>query len=467
MIHINSNRNAVFNFIFNKKIFLFFLCGLFFINVFSQDFEVDRASVDIYINADGYFDVVEKYDLTFTAPKHGIYRNIQTKYDLLNAEGEQETRRIKIRKVKVPEHTFDFDPDFVQKMSDNLEIKIGDKNLTVYGPQHYEIKYRVYNAFLFEEEQILFYWNIKPDGWNTSFHQLDFKIHLPENIDVHVEDFFVYSGARGEIDVSKSFGINYQNGVFTANSHADFLSVPGESVTALLNLPLNSIKEIKPFWPFWSDYGWTLILGALLILFYRIWKKHGKDDEAVAAITYFPPKGIDPSMAGFLIDDSGDTEDLIALIPDWGSRGIIKVEEIPKEGWFGKADTKLTRLKPLPTDAPNYEVEIFNGLFDGDFETGDNDVLISSLKDSFYTTMSTAQALLKDKAQIYYDPKAKKMQNRVIIGIVLIAILLFVLFLITWGFLAALAVIPLAIFLLFMNVHMIKKNPKGTELLSE
>ena len=451
----------------NKKLLLFFIGVLFFIKGFSQDFEVNRAQVDIYISEDGYFDVVENYYLTFSAHKHGIYRNIVIRYDLLNAEGEAEERRIKIRKIKVPKHKFTSDPNFVQKVSQSLEIKIGDKKKTVIGPQHYEIKYRVYNAFLFEDEHIRFYWNIKPNDWNAPFRELDFTIHLPKNVELGLDDFFVYSGTTCGTEPSNEFDISYDDGVYTAKSRPDFISVRGQSVTALINLPVNSVKEIKPFWPFWADYGWTLILGAMLFVFYWVWNKYGKDDKVVAAISYFPPNGIDPSMAGFLIDDSGDTEDLISLIPYWGSRGIIKMEEIPKKGLFGKSDTKLTRLRPLPAGAPDYEEKIFTGLFGYDNDFGSNEVLISSLKDTFYTKMADAKELLKDKAQIYYDPTARKVQTRTVIGVIVLGILLAAIFLFAWGVFAAFAIIPVVIFLLFMSVHMVKKNSEGNKMLSE
>src|SRR5690554_2684348 len=450
-----------------KNLFLFLFVFLGILKGYTQDFEVDKAQVDIYISADGYFDVVENYDLTFTEYKHGIYRYIQTSYDLLTEDGKEEKRRIKIRKIEVPGYDFDADPDFIQKLSDNLEIKIGDKNVTVIGPQYYQIKYRVYDAFLFEKDQILFYWNVKPADWNTVFKQLDFTIHPPKNVGVSDDDFFVYSGDTGETEESDEFQVSFDNGVFTASSLDGFTSYQGDSVTVLLNLPQGSIKEIKPLWPFWTDYGWTLILGIMLVAFYWIWNKFGKDDKAVAAISYFPPKGIDPAMAGFLIDDSGDTEDLISLIPDWGSRGIIKMEEIPKKGWFGKSDTKLTRLNLLPKEAPTYEQEIFNGLFGSDSELVEKEVLISSLKDSFYIKMASAKELLKNEAQIYYDPIAKKMQTRTMVGIVIIGLLLFGLFLVTWGLFAALAIIPTSIFLLTMSVHLIKKNAKGNRALSD
>ena len=466
-MHIISSIKQNLAFRFNKKLFLFLFGILCFLKANSQGFDVDSATIDIYISEDGYFDVVENYDLTFTEYKHGIYRNIRVKYDLTTEAGTQEERRIKIRKVKVPGNKFESDPDFVQKLSEELEIKIGDKDKTLIGPQHYEIKYRVYDAFLFEKEHIRFYWNIKPDAWYAPFKQLKFNIHIPENIDVDINDFFVYSGGRGETDVSNEFDVNYENGIFTANSRPGFISTTGQSVTVLVNLPLNSVKELKPFWPFWTNYGWTLLIAALLFGFYRIWYKYGKDDKVVAAISYFPPNGVDPAMAGLLIDDSGDTEDLISLIPYWGSRGIISMEEIPKKGWFGANDTRLTQLRPLPVGAPDYEQEIFNGLFGSDPEAGANTVLISSLKDTFYTTMASAKSLLTNQAQIYYDATAKKMQTKTIVGVILLGILLFVLFLFVWGIFAAVAVIPVLVFLLFMSSYMIKKNSKGNEMLSE
>ncbi|WP_317164118.1 DUF2207 domain-containing protein [Cryomorpha ignava] len=445
-----------------KKLFIVLLGILFSIQAFSQGFEVNKAHVDISINAEGYFDVVENYDLTFTEYKHGIYRDIQTNYDLLTEENKSEKRKIKIRDIEVPGHNFDADPDFVQKVSDNLRIKIGDKDRTVIGSQHYQIKYRVYNAFLFEKDQIRFYWNVKPNGWDAVFKQIDFTVHLPKNVDIDPKNFFVYSGQTGSTEASNEFDVSVENGTFKAESRENFFSYMGQSVTVLLNLPLGSVAEIKPLWPFWAKYGWTFILGALIILFYFIWKRYGKDDSVVAAISYFPPKEMDPAMAGFLIDDSGDTQDLISLIPYWGSRGYLKMEEIPKSGWFGSSDTRLIKLKQLPADSPVYERTVFNGLFGSS-----NEILISSLKNKFYTTMGTAKNSLKDKAQVYYDPRAARIKIAVIVSLILLCIGLFFLFLIFWGLLAAIVVIPVSILLLVMSTHLIKKNQKGNEVLSE
>ena len=267
IVAINTKIN---NLLLDKKLFLLFFGMLFFLKTSAQDFIVNKCVVDIYISEEGYFDVVENYDITFTAHKHGIFRTIRTNYDLFTEDSIQEKRKIKIRNIEVPNHKYEADFDFVQKISDNLQIKIGDKDKTIIGPQHYEIKYRVYNAFLFGDSQIRFYWNIKSDMWQTVFEKIDFNIHPPENLDVGLDNIFIYTGFSGETNVTTEYDINYENGVFKAKSLPRFKSYSGQNVTVLLNLPMGSVKEIKPWWPFWTNYGWTLILAVLLVLFYWV-----------------------------------------------------------------------------------------------------------------------------------------------------------------------------------------------------
>jgi len=93
-----------------KKLLLFFISVLCFAESKGQGFDVNKAQIDIYISEAGYFDVVEIYELTFNTYKHGIYRDIQTNYDLLTSEGEKEKRKIKIKKIAVPGHKCESDP---------------------------------------------------------------------------------------------------------------------------------------------------------------------------------------------------------------------------------------------------------------------------------------------------------------------------------------------------------------------
>lgn len=448
-----------------KQLYFLFFFLLFLSFGHAQDFTVDRYYVDITIDEAGYFDVVETYDITFTSPKHGIYRDLLTKYDLITEDGSQEVRKIKINQIEVPNHKFKAPSAFEQKLNKTLQIKIGDPNKTVVGPQHYEIKYRVSNAFLHESDGIKFYWNLKASNWQATFNHIEFKVHLPASVAITPDALSLYSGADGTSTLSQDIDFTLQNGLIEGKSQPGFTSHLGESVTLLIHLPPNAIAEIKPFWPFWTHYGWTLILAIVIGVFYKTWLRFGKDDTVISTISYFPPNGMDPAMAGFLINDADDVSDLIALIPHWGANGILRIEEISKKNWFASADTKLIALKPIADTAPQYEQTLFNGLFAS--QTFPSEVLVSSLKDKFYTSMKTARQHLKKEAQPFYDPKARRVQNITYIVLVALIFIFIPLFLYFWGFIALFAYLIVTALLLVMNMYMAKKNSQGNTAFSE
>lgn len=450
-----------------KKLFPLFICLLGLAQMGAQDFTVQNYTVDITIHKEGYFDVVENYNLNFEVPKHGIYRTIQTKYKLLDSTGRATTRKIRINKVDVPDYKFDIPFDFVQKLQDQMNIRIGDKEVTLIGPQHYQIGYRVHNAFLFEDGRIRFYWNIKPEGWSADFHQISFTVHVPEDVYLSKENSFVYSGDEGTTTQSTDIQTYFANGEFSGISKSGFVSHPGQSVTVLIDLPLGAVKEAKPFWPFWTHYGWVFLIGILIIAFFWVWWLFGKDERVIATTTYYPPDLIDPAMVGFLINDRDDNSDLISLIPYWGAKGLIRVEEIPKKGLFGSKDTRLIQLGSLPMDAPIYEREIFDGLFGVSDETDKPEVLVSSLKNTFYTKMSTAKKHLKESAQPYYEGESRKVQWAMYLVLIVLAVGLTLIGLFFWGPLAAVALVLCCVALIFVNRFMVKKNAKGNRILSE
>ena len=446
------------------KQFFLFLVAVFSLSFgYAQGFVVDQYSVDIYISEDGYFDVEERYQVNFTQNKHGIIRTIQTHYNLVTSEGKKEKRKIEIDKIKVEGHKSDISGKFSQRIEGNLNIKIGDANKWVTGPQEYVIKYRVHQAFLYEEQFTRFYWNLKPTQWFAPFNAIEFNVHLPEGVTVESGDIFVYSGNEGNTIPTDEFNLEYTGNVFSGSSKEGVISSYGQAVTVLINFPKGSIAEVKPFWPFWSRYGYLIIIAALFTGFYLLWKMFGRDRRVVATTSYYPPKGIDPAMAGFLINDMDDTSDLISLIPYWGTHGYIKMEEIDKKGLFAKDDVKLYKLKNIPDDAPDYERKMFYGLFNG----GKEEVLVSSLKNKFYTTLGVAKSQLVKAAQVYYHKESRKVRTTLWFVMFPLMLVLVPLSLYFWGFLAAILMFVSFVVLYILNIYMIKKNRKGDAVLTE
>ena len=80
------------------------------------------------------------------------------------------------------------------------------------------------------------------------------------------------------------------------------------------------------------------------------------------------------ARSGTIIDEQANTLDVTATIVDLAVRGYLTIEEIPKEGWFGKPDWTLHRTDKADDDLLTYERTLLTGLFkDG------NDPALSSL----------------------------------------------------------------------------------------
>lgn len=446
-----------------RKSILLLVLILFGAFAYGQGFLVRQLNVDIYLNSEGYFDVVENYDIDFLEQKHGIFRDIITDYKLQTFDDKTESRKLVIKNIEVPHHEFSINRPIEQRTEGKVSIKIGDKNAYVFGNHHYEIKYRVYNAFLFDETYAQFYWNIKPQNWLALFQQVNFTIHTPRDIPLSANNCFVYAGNSGVTELSQDFEYTYADGSFTAKSHESFYSVPGQDVTVLIKLPVDTIQANFITTPIWQKYGWIGILVGLLFGYWLVWLKYGKDDKVTATTSYYPPEDIDPALAGFLIDDKVDTSDLIALIPHWASQGFLTIDELPKNGRFSKADVQLTKLKTPAVDIPSYEQRIFSGLFG----IWGNVVLISSLRDIFYITINQARKDLKTSAEKYYLPESKKVKKKTVIVAVILGIIICPVFLFLFSALAAVLGTITCVFIAFMCFFLEKKNEKGNAILSE
>ncbi|MGB6092683.1 MAG: DUF2207 domain-containing protein, partial [Moheibacter sp.] len=82
-------------------------------------------------------------------------------------------------------------------------------------------------------------------------------------------------------------------------------------------------------------------------------------------------------------------------------------------------------------------------------------------------TMNSAKRELKEKAQIYYEPKSNKVMiiSYILSGLGIIAVS--GIFLFVFGLLAAVVCGVFFLFLIFMSGYMKKKNSSGNEVLSE
>jgi uncharacterized membrane protein YgcG len=155
----------------------------------------------------------------------------------------------------------------------------------------------------------------------------------------------------------------------------------------------------------WMNNHWLLYPLLILLFVIWLWYKKGRDKPVTIAPQYYPPQDMTPAEAGVLIDDKLHERDIISLIPYWASKGIIRIEEIETTKMLGlmkDIDYKFIQLKPLENNVPSYEKKLFDGLF-----YYRQEILLSSLRLSFYTTMGAVKELLSEKvkANKHYEGK--------------------------------------------------------------
>jgi len=372
---------------------------------FAQGFQVDRFTADIYIRAEGYFDVVEKYDIDFTEAKHGIFRDIETAFDFKDEHGKISKHEIYLSEVEVPGRTFTTNTLFGKRFSDKLTLKIGDADQLVSGKQHYEIRYRVKNALFFTDDEVQLYWNVKPSEWLSVFYHVDMTIHIPDGAVLSPENCFVYAGNNGDTEPSSAFDYTYTADAFSATSEEGFLSVPGQSVTVLVRLPKALVQEVDFTPPFWERYRWLAIAIGFICAVFGYLKLRLSRNRVMAVTSYYPPEGIDPAMAGVLIDNTADFRDITSLLPYWATQGVIRMEERLKGDRSLYGDLKLVRLKDLPNDAAGYAYNFFHKIF-----AGKDEVWASSLRG----IVAEPWQLLRKKSEQYYTRKNRGLKLTVL-----------------------------------------------------
>lgn len=154
-------------------------------------------------------------------------------------------------------------------------------------------------------------------------------------------------------------------------------------------------ENIKPLITLGS-IGLSVLIGLGSVLgLMTLYNTRGRDPKIGPVPEYLsePPSDLRPAVVGSLIDESADPRDVIATFIDLAHRGYMVIEEEQKEGLFGigrsssyafkRTDKSLDDLKP-------WERALMNSMFPGNRLERD----LAALKESFYTTISTAQRSL-------------------------------------------------------------------------
>lgn len=426
-------------------------------------YEVDNFSADYYLNKDGSADVVERYDINFLIPMHGIIRTFLIRSFLDESLVRKDERTLYFSKISVKGAPYTKTSDFGRMYDNWLDIKIGDKDKLITGPAHFEISYKVRNVMLLSNDRTAFYWNVKTDDWDAPFNRIEFRIHTPDGNTVNPNNSLTYDGIFDNEEISQNFEYQYRGGVYSAVSKPGWSSPGNENVTALVYVPKHLIPKNNLMPVYFRRYQW---IGILLLVF-LIWRsliiRLKNLNRTISVTAYYPPENVDPAMAGYLINDSEDSSDLIALLPKWGNEKLIKIEENKEDR---KKDVLITRLAKIGNDVPDYEKYFFNQIF-SKIANPEGAVSVNNLKSSFYESMNTAKSKLKDAAQKYYDKKLSKRSDTIFAFVIFLGIAAVCLFFFFYGILAAVCCFFFFLFLAVGSIDIKVKTKEAARMFDE
>jgi uncharacterized membrane protein len=376
-----------------KKYFFIFsliIAGLFFGRTVLAEERIANFDVAIRINIDATINVEEKIVYDFSeAEKHGIYREIPIKYQ---ARGGNFNLRISDISV-VDQNNEPYTTDITYS-GDNINIKIGDADRLVTGEKTYVINYKINRAINYFSDYDELYWNATGNDWTIPIDKTTATLELPQDFKKEELKIACYYGAYGSTENCNSSIAYDMNGMAREGVYGASNLDIGEGMTAVLGWPIGVVKKPSVWELILETVRDNLILIlpiiVFLFLFFR-WRKYGRDPEGRGTIIpeYEAPDNLTPIEVGTLIDEKADKKDVSAEIISLAVRGYLKINYIPKEGFFGKVDYKFDRLKQPDDLADEFDKKLIAGLF----SSGES-AKLSDLKNKFYKDLQTVTNLV-------------------------------------------------------------------------
>ncbi len=372
------------------------LCLFSFVFVGADEggYRIEDYKFEGTYHKDNTVSVTETIQVQFTESRHGIYRTMPLFMDVKrDVDGKKVVLKYQndVRDVDVKDWNFSTDVD------DNYyDIKIGSRSEYVDGIQTYKISY----TYVMPDDRVkdsdLIYYSVLGADWNVDIKNFDFDMKFDEALSKEEQDLFeIYSGSFGQDD--NALNVDYK---LTANEIKGSASdlAPRQAIT--LYCPVHEGYFVGA-----KKTGKTLpmillIVAGVLAAFMLIYELIKRQKKAVQTVEFYPPEGMSSAEVGVIIDEMADDIDLISLIPWWGDKGYLTIEEVPdKGGREGKhASLLLHKVKELPADAPLYQRTLFDALFAVNPRNLDD--LPRSFSDSFSSAKSNLSAEFKGEKQL-------------------------------------------------------------------
>ena len=335
-------------------------------------YEFENYDVEYDISSDCSIAVTEIIKINYLGRKStGFLRDIPV-------NGGAQVKNVKVTGVELL-----FDASSVPydvKIEDNsfITVDIGSVSRKTGLSETYCITYDYYLSNSYFNGNVL---SLNPIGYGNDCRIVNatVKLILPKGY-VSAKR---YEGITYESDTI--FDVEHlENGRTVLTTSATRTLQKFEGITFDVTFERGSIHAYFDFTPYWFVIAAAAVLLLLLLLKLFVFNKV----TLTPIVNFEAPDGMDPLMAGKLIDNTVNAEDVTSLIFYWADKGYLKINLDNKD------NPTLIRIKNLPVTATKYEQIVFAGLF----KKGDS-VRTSDLKYVFYSTYDRAKSVVNNSTK--------------------------------------------------------------------
>jgi len=426
--------------------------------------------VDITINKDSTFDVVEEQEYYLEGSFGFFYRDIELKdldhisdIEVFDSAGKKLSKNE--YQISYKDNRMGVRWDFPRKNFSN-ELK------------SWTVKYKVHGALGFYDDWDELYWNAIFSDRQVPVKKAEILVHLPEKMDIAQIKQRLFIGLEGSKIQSQNFEVVDEQ---TVRFWGDDIA-PGDFLTIVVAWPKGMVK--KPLLYRNQIINWLiLVVGLVLpmitfVKMYGVWQRKGKDPKIEKTIMahYAPPENLSPAIFGVLIDQKIDMKDIVATLVDLAVRGYLRIvegaETLP---FFQKKEYIFEKIKD-EGDLKTFERRIMKAIFD-------NKSIVSTqkLRNKFYQKIPQIKKLLHKEVERtgYFTGNIENMRkeySRVSNYIFLFVFLLFFVWIISAAFLgtglvryfAQMLILSLSLVICAIIIHvfayyMPSVTPKGLE----
>lgn len=371
-----------------------------------------RLDVDIVVQPNGDMRITETNDIVFEGgPFRFGYAYIPPGRweDIRDVSVSDETGRVYQRGSPGTPYTYSTERD-----EDGNFVIRWDFPATSDSEHTYRLEYTVVGGLRYYEDNNQVWWKAIPSDHDYPIQASTVTVHLPPGATV----------LRSKTDPNEHLAAVTSGAPATINLSADgsvvtFMATrairPGEEMEVFVPFPPGFVTGSKPAWQAeadrreeWDSSGRAVAdlglgaLGALLLilgpgLVFLLWYTRGRDPQVGLAAPYIaqPPSDLRPGLAGTLIDEKADLQDIMATLVDLARRGYLTITEEQTPGFLGIGATRdfiYTRTDKPAGDLLAYERTLMERLF-----SRTSQQRLSALRNKFYTAIPTLQSQIYDE----------------------------------------------------------------------